>query len=70
MKFKSFTQAYLLIKNNPTYTKSLGNRGQTVLFWGSILAIWFSNNIKGKLPANEKVWSNINNTYHIITIDN
>ena len=55
MKFKSFTQAYLLIKNNPTYTKSLGNRGQTVLFWGSILAIWFSYNIKGKLPANEKV---------------
>jgi hypothetical protein len=55
MRFKSFTQAYLLIKNNPSYTKSLGARGQNVAFWGSIAAIWFFNNIKSKLPAHEKI---------------
>jgi hypothetical protein len=55
MRFKTFTQAYFLIKNNGSYAKSLGDRAQNVVFWGSIAAIWFLNNVKPKLPANDNI---------------
>lgn len=55
MRFKTFTQSYFLIKYNPTYTKSLGDRGQAVVFWVCLGAIWFMSSLKMGLPANDKI---------------
>lgn len=52
MKFKNFTQAYFLIKNNGNYTYSLGERAKTITFNGSIAAIiiWGAYRPKSKAP--------------------
>lgn len=55
MRFKPFTQSYFLIKNNPKFTKSLGDRGQNVVFWTCLVALTVISNIKIGLPANDKV---------------
>lgn len=61
MRFKTFTQAYFLIKNNPNYAKSLGDRAQNVIFWSCLGAVWFLNSLKMGLPANDKIcWFYIN----------
>lgn len=56
MKFKKFTQAYFLIKNNETYTKSLSKRGQAVtlgVFLGGLFLwrVW-----PEKIHATEKLY--------------
>lgn len=55
MRFKTFTQAYFLIKNNKTFTKSLGDRAENVVFWVSLIAVFAAHTIKPKLPANDKI---------------
>ncbi len=55
MRLKTFTQAYFLIKNNPNYTKSLGDRAQNVVFWSCLGCVWFAGSIKLGLPANDNI---------------
>lgn len=55
IRFKTFTQAYFLIKNNKSFTKSLGDRAQNIVFWGSLFTIFVAHSIKPKLPANDKI---------------
>mgnify|MGYP001296057418 CR=1 FL=1 len=55
VRFKTFTQAYFLIKNNNSYAKSLGDRAQNIIFWASLTSIWFVNSLKMGLPANDKI---------------
>ena len=43
MKFKSFTQAYFLIKNNETYANSLGKRAMAATGASVLTAILFTN---------------------------
>lgn len=45
MKFKTFTQAYFLIKHNSSYGHSLGKRAATICgiwfsFWTGIYMFW------------------------------
>lgn len=55
MRFKTFTQAYFLIKNNPNYAKSLGDRAQTVIFWMCIGAVVVGTHMNMRIPAKDKV---------------
>lgn len=55
MRFKPFTQAYFLIKNNPSYAKSLGDRGQNVTFWACLAAIVVFHSVNPRIPASDKI---------------
>ena len=59
MRFKTFTQSYFLIKNNPKFIKSLGDRGQNVVFWSCLVGLLIYGNNKLGLPAKDKIWSYI-----------
>lgn len=55
MRFKPFTQAYFLIKTNPTYAKSLGDRVQAAIFWTCLGVVMCAQSWKFNLPANDKI---------------
>lgn len=55
LRFKTFTQSYMLIKNNSHYGKSLGDRGQAAVMFGCLLAVFVTAQTKLKLPANDRI---------------
>ena len=55
MKFKNFTQAYFLIKNNPTYANSLAMRGQAAIFGVVTSSLFFAGTYTSRIPADDKV---------------
>jgi hypothetical protein len=55
MKLKLFTQAYFLIKNNPNYAHSLGDRAQAITFWCCLLGIFLGQHYKMRISAKDKV---------------
>lgn len=55
MRFKNFTQAYFLIKNNACYAKSLGDRAQGAILGAVIGFLVFEGYIHTRLPARESI---------------
>ena len=55
MKFKNFTQAYFLIKNNPTYAHSLAARAQSAVFGGVIGFLLFNGFMTTRIPARDSI---------------
>ena len=55
MKFKTFTQAYFLIKNNPAYAKSLGDRAQGGVLAVVIAALAFEGFVHTRIPARDAI---------------
>lgn len=55
MRFKTFTQAYFLIKNNSNYAHSLGDRAQNVIFWMCLAAVAVGTQINFRIPANDNI---------------
>lgn len=68
MKFKTFTQAYLLIKNNSKYTYSLGERAKAVVFNGSIFTLGLYGFWTPRIKANDQIWYRINQSSTILNI--
>lgn len=56
MRFKTFTQAYFLIKNNHNYAHSLGDRAQNVIFWMCLGAVLVGTHLSLRIPANDNIW--------------
>lgn len=55
MQFKKFTQAYFLIKNNPRYSYSLGERAKAFVFNGSIASLFLYAYWTPKYEANDDI---------------
>lgn len=55
MKFKKFTQAYFLIKNNPSYAHSLGDRAQGGVLAAVVAGIWLYSWYTPRIPANDQI---------------
>ena len=55
MKFKNFTQAYFLIKNNDTYAASLGKRAMASAAAGTILGLFFLQAWPSRIYANDRI---------------
>ena len=55
MKFKKFTQAYFLIKNNPSYAKSLGDRAQGAIFGAVIAFLAVDGIMQTRIPARDSI---------------
>lgn len=55
MRFKTFTQAYFLIKNNHNYAHSLGDRAQNVIFWMCLGAVLVGTHLSLRIPANDNI---------------
>ena len=55
MKFKNFTQAYFLIKNNPTYAGSLAARAQGVVFAGVVGFLLMNGFVTRRIPARDSI---------------
>lgn len=56
MKYKTFTQAYFLIKNNSSYGHSLGKRAQAGTLGGFILGMTLLRFWPTRIPAEDKVY--------------
>ena len=55
MRFKNFTQAYFLIKNNDTYASSLGKRAMAATAGGICFSILFVNYWPQRIYAVDKI---------------
>lgn len=55
MKFKNFTQAYFLIKNNDTFANSLGKRAMVATAGGVLGALLFMNFWPTRIYAHDKI---------------
>ena len=56
MKYKNFTQAYFLIKNNDTYAYSLGKRAMAGAGGFVFLAIAFTHLWPSRFYARDQIW--------------
>ena len=55
MKFKNFTQAYFLIKNNPSYSVSLSDRGQASALGGVLALMMMAAFMQSRIPAKDVI---------------
>ena len=57
MRFKNYTQAYFLIKNNPSYAYSLGERAKAIVAGGTLFSLFMMTLWPSRIYAPDKIWS-------------